>query len=182
MIRSCVTLVFLFSIFYWLPQVSAQEPQASAETLHTPVETLTISPSEHQTPDQHDPTGKTVSVEVETILATNNSEQMDERLTDIRRRLRIFRYSSYQLVQKKSQLVSWGKQANFMLPGGRFLQVVPREYVNERIGLQVMLLEGDTPTPLMSTKLSIRNRGLLFVGGREYQGGMLILKIGAATE
>lgn len=182
MTRSCVTLIFLFSIFYCLPQASAEEPQMPAEQPATPAETLTISPPEPQTPDQPAPIGKTVSVEVETILATNNSEQMDERLTDVRQRLAFFRYSSYQLVQKKSQLVSWGKQANFMLPGGRFLQVVPREYVNERIGLQVILLEGGTPTPLMSTKLSIRNRGLFFVGGRGHQGGMLILKIGAATE
>lgn len=175
MTRSCLTLVFLFSLFAWLSQASAEELQTQAER-------PPISPPEPQIPNPQILTGKTVAVEVETILATNNSEQMDNRLTDIRRRLRIFRYSSYQLVHKRSQLVGWGKQADFMLPGGRFLQVVPREYVNERIGLQVILLEGDTPTPLMSTKLSIRNRGLLFVMGREYQGGMLILKIGAATE
>ena len=175
MTRPCLTLVLIFSIFSSFSHTSAEEPQTQAETLPN-------APLAPQTSNQQIQTGETVAVEVETILATNNAEQMDDRLTDLRSRLSIFRYSSYQLVQKKSQLVSWGKQANFMLPGGRFLQVVPREYVNERIGLQVILFEGDTPTPLLSTKLSILNRGLLFVGGREHQGGMLILKIGAATE
>ncbi len=127
-------------------------------------------------------TSETVTVHVETILATNSEEPVDERLPDIRRRLAAFRYSSYKLVQEKSQLVSWGKQASFTLPGGRFLQVVARAYANERIGLQLMFLEGGTPTPLMSTTLNIRNRGKLYIGGRAYQGGMLILRIGATTE
>ena len=126
---------------------------------------------------------ETVTVHVETILATNSKEPVDDRLTDIRTRLGAFRYSSYKLVQEKSQLVSWGKKASFTLPGGRFLQVVARAYANERIGLQLMFLEGGTPTPLMSTTLNIRNRGKLYIGGgREHQDGMLILRIGATTE
>ena len=125
---------------------------------------------------------ETVTVHVETILATNSKEPVDARLIGIRRRLAAFRYSSYKLVQEKSQLVSWGKKVSFSLPGGRFLQVVPRAYANERIKLQLIFLEGSTPTPLMSTTLNIRNHGKLYIGGREYQGGMLILRIGATTE
>jgi hypothetical protein len=125
--------------------------------------------------------GETVTVQVETILATNSEEPVDDRLPDIRHQLKAFRYSSYKLVQEKSQLVSWGKKASFSLPGGRFLQVVPRAYANERIGLQVIFLEGGIPTPLMSTTLNIRNHGKLYIS-REHQGGMLILRIGAKTE
>lgn len=127
-------------------------------------------------------TSENVTVHVETILATNSEEPVDSRLKDIRRRLGAFRYSSYQLVQEKSQLVSWDKKASFTLPGGRFLQVVARAYANERIALQLTFLEGGIPTPLMSTTLNIRNRGKLYIGGREHQGGMLILRIGATTE
>ena len=123
-----------------------------------------------------------VELRIETVLATNSSQDFDNRLTDMRPQLRAFRYSSYRLVQEERRRVGWGTQADFLLPGGRFLQVVPKEYANERIALQVMLLEGTTPTPLMNTSLSIRNHGNLFVGGRKHQEGMLIIRIGAAAD
>ncbi len=130
----------------------------------------------------HAVAGEMVELRVETVLATNSSQGFDNRLIDIRRQLIPFRYSSYQLVQEERRRVGWGTQADFSLPGGRFLQVVPRGYDNERIALQVMLMEGAAPTPLMSTLLSIPNRGALFVGGRRHQDGMLIIRIGASAE
>lgn len=130
----------------------------------------------------HAVAGEMVELHIETVLATNGSQDFDHRLTDIRPQLSAFRYSSYQLVQEERRRVGWGTRADFSLPGGRFLQVVPKEYVNERIALQVMLMEGATPTPLMGTALSIRNHGTLFVGGRKHQEGMLIIRIGATAE
>lgn len=130
----------------------------------------------------HAVAGEMVELRIETVLATNGSQDFDDRLTDIRPQLSAFRYSSYQLVQEERRRVGWGTRADFSLPGGRFLQVVPKAYVNERIALQVMLMEGATPTPLMSTALSIRNHGTLFVGGRKHQEGMLIIRIGATAE
>jgi hypothetical protein len=127
--------------------------------------------------------GEMVELRVETVLATDSStREFDNRLTDIRPQLNEFRFSSYRLVQEERRSVNWGKQADFFLPGGRFLQVVPKEYANQRIALQVMLMEGTNPTPLMSTLLSIRNHGTLFVGGRKHQGGTLIIRIGAVTD
>ncbi len=126
--------------------------------------------------------GEMVEVQVETVLATNSSQDFDSRLTDIRPQLHAFRYSSYRLVQEERRRVGWGTRANFFLPGGRFLQVVPRDYTNERIALQVMLMEGATPTPLMSTLLSLRNHGTFYVGGRKHQEGMLIIRIGVAAD
>jgi hypothetical protein len=165
--------------------VTSKDPVASSAFIlpsapTAPQSNPSATPSIPETSSQS--TSETVTVHVETILATNSEEPVDDRLPDIRRRLGAFRYSSYQLVQEKSQLVNWGKKTSFTLPGGRFLQVVARAYPNERIGLQLMFLEGDTPTPLMSTTLNIRNRGKLYIGGRAYQGGMLILRIGATTE
>lgn len=126
--------------------------------------------------------GEMVELRVETVLATNSSKEFDNRLTDIRPQLSEFRFSSYQLVQEERRRVDWGKQADFFLPGGRFLQVVPKEYTNQRIALQVMLMEGTSPTPLMNTLLSIRNHGTVFVGGRKHQEGMLIIRIGATAD
>ena len=126
--------------------------------------------------------GDMVHIRVETVLATDASQEFDNRLTGMRSQLLAFRYSAYRLVQEERRKVEFGKQANFSLPGGRFLQVVPKEYVNEQIALRVMLMEGASPSPLMSTLLSIPNRGMLFVGGRKHQGGTLIVRIGASAD
>ncbi len=126
--------------------------------------------------------GDMVHIRVETVLATDASQEFDNRLTGMRSQLLAFRYSAYRLVQEERRKVEFGKQVNFSLPGGRFLQVVPKEYVNEQIALHVMLMEGASPSPLMSTLLSIPNRGMLFVGGRKHQGGTLIIRIGAAAD
>lgn len=126
--------------------------------------------------------GEMVELRVETVLATDSSKEFDKRLNDIRPQLDKFRYSSYRLVQEERRHVDWGKQADFFLPGGRFLQVVPRGYINERIALQVMLMEGTSPTPLVDALLTIRNHGTIYFGGRKHQGGILIIRIGAVTD
>lgn len=126
--------------------------------------------------------GEMVELRVETVLATDSSKEVDNRLNDIRPQLKEFRYASYRLVQEERRRVDWGKQADFSLPGGRFLQVIPKAYSDERIALQVMLMEGTSPTPLMSTLLSIRNHGMVFVGGRRHQEGTLIIRIGATAD
>ena len=124
----------------------------------------------------------TVQLRVQTVLATDASQDFDTRLTGMRSQLQAFRYSAYRLVQEERRHVGFGSQADFSLPGGRFLQVVPQQFVDEQIVLRVLLMEGGTPSPLMSTLLSIPNRGTLFVAGRKHQGGTLIIRIGASTD
>lgn len=127
--------------------------------------------------------GEIVELRIETVLATNASPEPDEPLPNMQQWRGAFSYSSYRLVQEERRRVGWGKQVNFLLPGGRVLQVVPKAHTpNNRISLQVMLMEGTTPTPLMSTSLLIPNHGTLFVGGRKHQEGMLIIRIGATAE
>lgn len=121
-----------------------------------------------------------VELRIETVLATDVVEKLDDRLSDMRKQLDIFRYSSYRLVQEERRRVAYGKEANFQLPGGRFLQVMPKQRTKDSISLQVMLLEGATPTPLMNTSLLIPNHGMFFVGGPKHAAGALIIRIGAA--
>lgn len=123
-----------------------------------------------------------VELRVETVLATNSSTEFDNRLTDMKSQLeRTFHYSSYHLVQEVRRKVKWGQQEDFSLPGGRLLQIVPKEYINHRIALQVMLMEGSTPSPLMNASLSFPNNGMVFFAGRRHQSGILIIRIGAAA-
>jgi hypothetical protein len=126
--------------------------------------------------------GEMVELRVETVLATDSSKEVDNRLNDIRPQLKEFRYESYRLVQEERRRVDWGKQADFSLPGGRFLQVIPKAYNDERIALQVMLMGGASPTPMIDAVLSIRNHGMLFVAGPKHQEGTLIIRIGAAAD
>jgi hypothetical protein len=123
-----------------------------------------------------------VELRIETVLATNASKEVDNRLNDMQKQLQIFRYSSYHLVQEERRRVSWGKQADFFLPGGRFLHVVPKELADQRIALQVMLMEGSAPTPLINTSLKFPNHGMVFFAGRKHQDGVLIIRIGATVE
>jgi len=123
-----------------------------------------------------------VELRVETVLATNSSTEFDNRLTDMKSQLeRTFHYSSYHLVQEVHRKVNWGHQEDFSLPGGRLLQIIPKGYTNHRIALQVMLMEGSTPSPLMNASLSFPNNGMVFFAGRKHQSGILIIRIGAAA-
>ncbi len=126
--------------------------------------------------------GEVVELRIETVLASNASQDFDERLKDIRHELGAFRYKSYHLVQEEFRKVGWGSQADFALPGGRILQVMPKQFANGRIALQVLVMEGPSPTPLMNTAISLRNHGTLFFGGRHHQNGTLIIRIGATAE
>lgn len=129
--------------------------------------------------------GETVELRIETVLATNatnTSPYFDARLEEFRNQLDAFRYKSYRLVQEERRRVGWGTQVDFSLPGGRTLQVVPKHLVEKRIALEVMIMEGTSPTPIMNTALSIKNHGMLFFAGRRYQDGTLIIRIGAASD
>jgi hypothetical protein len=132
-----------------------------------------------------------VELRVETVLATNSpvaapspekgfagnlNPELKAQLT------RAFSYSSYQLVQGVSKTVQWGKREDFSLPGGRLLQIAPREYANHRIALQIMLMEGSNPSPFMNAALWLPNNGTMFYGGRRYQDSVLIIRIGAAVK
>lgn len=125
--------------------------------------------------------GEIVEIRIETVLATNSSQEVDQRLGQIKQQLdNLFRYSSYRLVKEESRRTRWGDRASFSIPGGRYLQVTPKSYRDNRVSMRVMLIEGDRP--MVDTELILRNGGVFFVGGRRHQEGVLIISIGAATE
>ena len=118
------------------------------------------------------------------VVAASATKEFDSNLNpDLKEQLtRAFSYSSYQLVQRVSRKVQWGKREDFTLPGGRLLQISPREYTNHRIALQIMLMEGSAPSPFMNAALWLPNNGTIFYGGRRYQDGVLIIRIGAVVK
>lgn len=132
-----------------------------------------------------------VELRVETILATNSpvvttamTKKFDGSFNeDLKEQLeRTFSYSSYQLVERVSRKVPWGKREDFALPGGRLLQIAPREFTNNRIALQIMLMEGSIPSPFMNASLLFPNHGTVLFAGRRYQDGVFIIRIGATVK
>lgn len=122
---------------------------------------------------------QTVQLRIGTILASNESEDFDPKLSGMKNQLEVIKYSSYQLIKEESQKVAWRDRAVFEIPGGRSLLVVPQEYRNQRLALKVRLTEGEKP--LLDTTVRLKNRGYFLLGGPPHEGGVLILSISAMT-
>ena len=76
-------------------------------------------------------------------------------------------------------MVAWKREEQFLLPGGRYLVVMPRGIENDRVSLNLMLIQGTRP--LVNTVISLKNHGTFLVGGPHYGDGVLIIAIGAGT-
>ena len=125
--------------------------------------------------------GDMVEVRIETVLASNTPQEADRRLERIRAHLdRLFRYTSYRLVQGERRMTRWGSPTSFNLPGGRFLEVLPKSHANNRVSMHVIMIEGDKP--IVNTELVLQNGGVFFVGGRTHDEGVLITSIGVAAD
>lgn len=121
-----------------------------------------------------------VQLRIGTILASNESEDFDAKLSKMKNQLEVIKYSSYRLIKEESQRVEWRANAIFEIPGGRSLVVIPQEYRNQRLALKVRLLEGEKP--LLDTTVRLRNRGYFLLGGPPHEQGVLILSISAMTQ
>jgi hypothetical protein len=127
------------------------------------------------TPDQG------VEVRIDTVLASNSDKGFDPALRPLRQPFRgLFPYSSYRLLQGERRLAAWRKEEQFMLPGQRYLVVIPRGVQGDRVSLSVMLMQGSRP--LVNTVLSLKNQGTFLVAGPRYGDGVLIFAIGARMQ
>src|SRR6266480_5829819 len=123
---------------------------------------------------------QTVSVKIETILASNQSDEFDARLKGLEKQLRVLKYRSYRLLKEESQNIPWQGNKLFEIPGGRSLMVAPQEFQDNRIGLKVRLTDGKKP--LLDTTVRISNRGNFILGGPPHEGGVLVLSISATAQ
>ena len=121
-----------------------------------------------------------VEVRIGAVVASNAGQVFDQRLASLRRQFdSLFQYTSYRLIKEERRMVSWGRQAGFDLPGGRYLLVIPRECKDNRVSRKLILVEGSRP--LFDTVLGLRNQGTFLVGGPRHQEGRLIIAIAADT-
>jgi hypothetical protein len=129
---------------------------------------------------QADDTTTMVEIRIGAVMASQTGDMFDHRLAALRRSFdSLFQYSSYRLLREERRRVKLRREAEFHLPGGRYVVIIPRDCKDGRIALHMMLLDGSRP--LINTSLSIRDHGTFLVGGPSYKDGVLIIAIGAGT-
>jgi hypothetical protein len=123
-----------------------------------------------------------VVLHVRTVLATEDGSDFDSRLTSYRRQLRgLFHFNSYRLVKSEDRQCPFGRSNNFEIPGGRFLEVLPVAFKEDRLRLRVLLIEGTNPPPL-DTDFTVPNRGNIWVGGPRNPDGALLISISVEAQ
>jgi len=123
---------------------------------------------------------QTVSVKIETILASNQSGEFDSRLKALEKQLSVLKYRSYRLLKEESQNVPSQGSASFEIPGGRSLIVWPQDFRNQQVALKVRLQGGQKP--LLDTTIRLPNKGNFILGGPPHDGGVLVLSISANVQ
>jgi hypothetical protein len=118
-----------------------------------------------------------LEVQVVTVRAAERGPS-DAQLNMLRPRLRrLVGYRSFTVMQQERRQCSWRNAAEFPIPGGRFLRVMPKGMQNQAVLLQVRLLDGRRR--LVDTNIRLQNRGTMLFGvGRDARvadGALIIL-------
>jgi hypothetical protein len=120
-----------------------------------------------------------VDIVVKTILASQESEYLDPRLSSLVEELRsVFKYSSYRLLSEDSTNLGMGETCEVSLPGKRILKVMPVQVTGDRVELQLVILK--KKKEIFQTVVKLRNKSSLTVGGPEYEDGYLLFNISAS--
>ena len=121
-----------------------------------------------------------VQLKIGAILASNEGDYFDPKLSRFKNQLEGIKYRSYRLLKEETQNARWKDKAAFQIPGSRSLLITPQEYSGERILLEVQLVEGKTP--FLDTKIRLRNGGNILVGGPPHEKGVLVILISASVQ
>jgi hypothetical protein len=120
-----------------------------------------------------------VDIVVKTILASQGSEYLDPRLSNLVEELRsVFKYSSYRLLSEDSSNLGMGETSEVSLPGKRILKVTPVQVTGDRVELQLVILKKNKD--IFQTVVKLLNKSSLTVGGPEYEDGYLLFNISAS--
>jgi hypothetical protein len=122
--------------------------------------------------------GEEVGVGIRVILASHQAKGIDARLQDIQKNLgALFNYSSYQLLQEHSFLLSEGQTDQLPLTDNKELHI---QLIQEQGGtaeIAVEILRGGKE--IFKTTAKLKKGGTLLIGGPKHEDGVLILAISA---
>ena len=111
-----------------------------------------------------------LDIQVTTVRALEEGP-CDPQLESLRPRLRhIAGYRAYHLIREQQRRVAWRNTEAFDLGDGRSLVLLPKGMVDERVMMQVRLLEGRKR--LVDTNVRLANGGTMVFGvGRDARSG-----------
>jgi len=117
-----------------------------------------------------------IAVDVKTVLASQESEYSDPKLSSLIRELQsIFRYSSYRLLSEDHVGLSMKETGTVSLPGNRVLEITPLQIEGDRMELKLVILK--KKKEMFQTIIKLLNHRSLTVGGPKYKDGFLLFNI-----
>jgi hypothetical protein len=120
-----------------------------------------------------------VHIVVETVLASQDSQYSDPRLSNLIEELRsVFRYSSYRLLGRKPMNIRMGETDMVSLPGNRVLKITPTKVAENRVELQLVISKDKNQ--IFQTMVQLLNHGSIIVGGPKHKDGYLLFNISAS--
>jgi len=120
-----------------------------------------------------------IAIDVKTVLASQESEYLDPRLSSLTKELQsIFRYSSYRLLSEDHVGLTMKETGTASLPGNRVLKITPMQVVEGRIELKLVILK--KKKEIFQTIIKLLNHRSLTVGGPKHQDGVLLFNISAS--
>jgi hypothetical protein len=113
-------------------------------------------------------------IQVTAVRATESGPS-DPQLVSLRPRLRrLVGYRAFQVVNREERPCGWRTESRFALPGGRLLKVLPKDFKQDMIQLQVRLLEDRRR--LVDTSVKVMDGGTMIFGvGRPRSGEEALL-------
>ena len=119
-----------------------------------------------------------VSVRVRVIHAAAGPHHMDPGLKALAGELQsVFKYTSYRLLSHNTVSLSYHETGRISLPGARILEITPTTFQNNRVGFNIAILKQHAP--VFNTRILLRNRSSITIGGPAYQRGYLLFNISA---
>jgi len=120
-----------------------------------------------------------VHIVVQTVLASQGSQYLDPRLSNLIQELQsVFRYSSYRLLSQNPMDIRMGETDMASLPGDRMLKITPTKVTGNRVELQLIILR--KKNQIFQTMIQLLNHGSIIVGGPKYKDGFLLFNISAS--
>ena len=117
-----------------------------------------------------------VKIDVKTILASQENDFIDSKLTGLTRDLQsVFKYSSYRLLGQNRISLNGSKSEKVSLPGDRNMEIILKGISGNRATLDLAISSGNRQ--VFQTVIQLLNRKSVTVGGPQHQGGYLLFNI-----
>ena len=119
-----------------------------------------------------------INVGVDVILASQGTDYVDSRLSDIESQLQsVFNFSSYELYDRKKLIIAMGTEKRIALLEGKVFLLMPVYFQGNMVVMKAKVLSGTKL--IVDTQFRVSQGGSFFVGGPKTGRGIIILKVTA---